>query len=97
MPKGYWIGHIEVHNPERYKDYIAGATPAYQEHGAKFLIRGGAFENREGDDIGSRHVVIEFKDLETAKACYESATYQKAREHRIAAASGHLMIVEGAE
>ena len=23
MPKGYWIGHVNVTNPERYKDYIA--------------------------------------------------------------------------
>ena len=95
MPKGYWIGHIEVTDPERYKEYIAGATPAYKEYGAKFLIRGGEFELREGDDIGSRHVVIEFKDLATAKACYECETYQAARQHRLAAATGRLMIVEG--
>ena len=96
MPKGYWIGHIEVHDAERYKDYVAGATAAYKEHGAKFLCRGGAYDPVEGD-LGSRHVVIEFPSFEAAKACYNSPTYRAAREHRLAASNGKLVIVEGAE
>lgn len=97
MPKGFWIAHVDVHDSERYKDYVAGATPAYKEFGAKFLVRGGAGEVMEGDGLGSRHVVIEFESVEKARACYNSETYQTAREHRLAASTGKLVIVEGAD
>ena len=97
MPKGYWIAHINVHDPESYKNYVAGAMPAYQEYGAKFLVRGTPSEQVEGEGLGPRHVVIEFPTIEAARACYESTTYQAAREHRLAASTGHIIISEGAE
>ncbi|MCB1386936.1 MAG: DUF1330 domain-containing protein [Nitratireductor sp.] len=97
MPKGYWIAHINVHDPESYKNYVAGAMPAYQEYGAKFLVRGTPSEQVEGEGLGPRHVVIEFPTIEAARACYESATYRAAREHRLAASTGHIIISEGAE
>lgn len=97
MPKGYWIAHVDVNDAERYKDYVAGATPAYKEFGANFLVRGGAGEQIEGDGLGSRHVVIEFPTIEAANECYNSATYQAAREHRLAASTGKIVIVEGPE
>lgn len=94
--KGYWIGHIHVTDPERYKLYIQGATPAYEAHGAKFVVRGGDGETVEGDTGGERHVVIEFPSYQTALDCYRSETYQAAREHRLAASEGgSLSIVEG--
>ncbi len=97
MPKGYWIGHVEVHDLEEYKKYVAAATPAYKEYGAKFHVRGGAEDPVEADDLGSRHVVVEFESVEMAKACYNSETYQNARKHRLGASTGRLVIVEGAE
>lgn len=97
MPKGYWIAHVDVQDGERYKLYVEGARQAFIDHDAKFLARGGAHEILEGDLGGKRHVVIEFKDLATARACWNSQTYQAAREHRLAASKGSVMIVEGAE
>ncbi|MFZ1815390.1 MAG: DUF1330 domain-containing protein [Rhizobiaceae bacterium] len=97
MPKGYWIGHIDVKDAETYKKYVEGATPAYKEHGARFLVRGTPSQQVEGDAIGPRHVVIEFPTIEAARACYNSAAYQAAREHRLAASIGRLIISEGVE
>lgn len=97
MPKGYWIAHIDVTDTERYKDYVAEATPAYKEHGAKFLVRGTPSEQMEGEPLGPRHVVIEFPTIEAAKACYNSEAYQVARTHRLAASTGRLVISEGAK
>lgn len=97
MPKGYWIAHVEVKDPERYKLYVEGARQAFADHDAKFLARGGAYELLEGDLGGARHVIIEFKDLATARACWKSDIYQAAREHRLASSKGSVMIVEGAE
>ena len=96
MKKGYWIGHVDVSNPERYKDYISTATPAYERFGARFLIRGGAYEPVEGA-ARSRNVVIEFPSYQAAKDCYNSPEYVAARAIRQEVAIGELMIVEGHE
>ena len=97
MPKAYWIAHVDVRDPEQYKLYVDGAAPAFVEYGAKFLARGGENLPVDGDNLGARHVVIEFKDLATAKACFDSETYQKAREHRLPVSTGHVVLVEGIE
>jgi uncharacterized protein (DUF1330 family) len=97
MAKGIWIAHVDVKDPERYKLYVEGAAPAFAEYDAKFIARGGKNETVDGEAIGERHVVIEFKDMETARACFFSEAYQAAREHRIAASSGRVILVEGIE
>ena len=96
MPKGYWIARITVHNPERYKDYVTTATPAYKEFGAKFLVRGGQSNAVEGEGR-PRNVVIEFDSYEKALACYNSPAYVAARAIRQEVADGELIIVEGPE
>jgi len=94
MAKGYWIGRITVHDPERYKDYVTTATPAYEEYGAKFLVRGGKLEPVEGESR-PRNVVIEFDSYEKALACYNSPTYAAARKIRQEVADGELIVIEG--
>ena len=37
MPKGYWIAHVDVFNPERYPGYMQAARPAYEKYGANSL------------------------------------------------------------
>jgi len=41
MPKGYWIAHVHVIDPEEYKKYVDGARAAFENYGANFLARGG--------------------------------------------------------
>lgn len=96
MAKGYWIGRMTVRDPERYKDYVTAATPAYREYGAKFLVRGGDFEAVEGE-ARPRNVVIEFESFEQALACYNSPAYSVARKIRQEVAEGELLVVEGFE
>lgn len=95
MPKGYWVVRLDVNNQDRYHEYIEAATPAYQEFGAKFLVRGGAIHADEGNSR-SRNVVIEFESIEQALACYNSDTYAKARQIRQELSDGELIVIEGA-
>jgi uncharacterized protein (DUF1330 family) len=97
MAKGYWMAHVDVHDPERYKRYLEEAAPAYREFGAKFIVRAGSFDPVEAGDLGDRHVIIEFASMEMAKGCYDSPTYQRARQHRLSASTGKLVIVEGVD
>ena len=95
MAKGYWIARIDVADAEAYKSYVAAATPAYQKYGAKFPVRAGRYENPEGP-TGNRHVLVEFESYDKAVECYHSPEYQHASKFRLAASTGHFVIVEGA-
>lgn len=94
MTKAYWIGRLSVRNAERYPEYVAAAKPAFEKFGARFIVRGGRHETMEGT-ARERNVVIEFKDRETALACYHSPEYQAARAIRNACADTDLIIVDG--
>lgn len=93
MP-AYWIAHVTVTDPARYTGYQALAPQAFAKFGAKFLARGGASDSPEGAEF-ERHVVIEFPDLATARACYISPEYQAAKAQRDGAAQVMITIVEG--
>ena len=95
MPKGYWIGRVDVANEAAYKPYIAANAPIFQKYGARPLVRGGPFECVEGAARG-RNVVIEFPDYATAVACYRSPEYQQNRKIRQANAVTDMIIIEGA-
>lgn len=95
MAKGYWIVRVSVRNAERYPEYLEAARPAFERYGARFLVRGGRFEPMEGA-ARERNVVVEFKDVDTAHACYRSAEYQAAKAIRNAHADADFIIVEGA-
>ncbi len=96
MPKGYWIAHVTVTNPEDYAEYVRLDTPVVEEYGGRFIVRGGRSEAPEGP-MKERHVVVEFPDYETALACYRSEAYQKAAEIRRANSESEIVIVEGTE
>ncbi len=94
MPKGYWIGRVDVDDAETYKKYVAANAKPFAEYGARFLVRGGVFETPEGTSR-SRNVVIEFPSYQAALECYASAAYQAAKAIRDAVSTGDIVIVEG--
>ncbi|MBV8849987.1 MAG: DUF1330 domain-containing protein [Methylobacteriaceae bacterium] len=94
MPKGYWVVRVDVTDADAYKQYVAANAKAFAKYGAKFLVRGGPAESREGSGR-SRNVVIEFKDYATAKDCYDSPEYAEAMKLRANASTADLIIAEG--
>jgi len=95
MPKAYWIVRVSVREQARYPDYLAAAKPAFEKFGARFVVRGGVFELMEGS-ARDRNVVVEFKDRNTAMACYDSPEYQAARIIRQKYADADFIIIDGA-
>jgi uncharacterized protein (DUF1330 family) len=94
MPKGYWIGRIDVNNEEGYKQY-ADANPAiFKKFGARYVVRGGKYENPEGASR-SRNVVIEFPDHAAALACYKSPEYQANIKVRQPHSVVDIIVIEG--
>jgi uncharacterized protein (DUF1330 family) len=94
MAKGYWIARVDVHNMDGYKEYVAQNGAVFAKYGARFLVRGGKYEAKEGSSR-SRNVVLEFKDYETALACYNSPEYARLAAIRSPHAETDLVIIEG--
>lgn len=96
MPKGYWVAHVDVDDPDTYAKYRAANAAPFAKYGARFLVRGGPATQREGHSR-ARTVVIEFPTIEAARACYDSPEYQAAKDIRDPVSSADLVIVEGWE
>ena len=96
MPTALWIAHVHVTDEESYAKYAALATDVIAEHGGKFLVRGGTYEQLEGNDR-KRNVVARFPSLQAAHDCYHSDGYQHALSFARDASERDLMIVEELE
>lgn len=90
----YTMAHIDVHDDEEYAKYAVLAGPAVEKFGGKFLARGGETVVREGQGR-ARNVIIEWPDMATAQAFYDSEDYKAALAHGIPAAERDYMFVEG--
>jgi uncharacterized protein (DUF1330 family) len=94
MAKGYWIGRVDVSNPEGYQPYAANNAAIFKKFGGRFVVRGGQFECPEGSSR-TRNVVIEFPDYATALACYRSPEYQANIKVRAPHSTADIVIIEG--
>jgi uncharacterized protein (DUF1330 family) len=94
MTKACWIVRVSVRDEEKYPAYLAAARPAFEKFGARFIVRGGAFETMEGE-ARQRNVVVEFADRPTAMACYRRPEYQRAKAIRQSCAEADFIIIEG--
>ena len=86
----YLYGNIEIHDPTLYEDYRAVVPALIAAHGGRYLVRGGAVEVLEGDGQALRQVIVEFPDMPSLKAFYDSQEYTEAKAIRQKASSGML-------
>lgn len=91
----YIVVEVNVKDPQRYADYRAMVPASLAVYGGKFLVRGGAVENLEGDWKPSRFVIIEFDSVEQAKRWWDSDEYREARNLRQATSDTRMIVVEG--
>ena len=94
MPKGYWIMRVNVHDQAKYDAYRAENLEAIRNHGGRFLVRGGTFENPEGRSK-PRNVVIEFPSYQAAVDCYHSHEHHRAVAKRVGGADVDFIVIEG--
>jgi len=93
MP-AYIIAMVNIKDPQKYREYAKRAGPANAKHGSRFLVRGGKHESKEGT-ARARNVVLEFKDYETALACYNSPEYARLIAIRKPHADADILVIEG--
>jgi len=92
----YVIAEIEVTDSAAYEDYRSQTPAAIAKYGGKFLVRGGRVESLEGGWAPKRLIVVEFPSMEQALRFYRSPEYTPLIALRQKAATGRLIIAEGA-
>lgn len=71
----YVIVDVEVLDPEAYRAYTQAVPATLKLFGGRFLVRGGATETLEGDWRPQRAVLLEFPDVDRARAWHASPEY----------------------
>jgi uncharacterized protein (DUF1330 family) len=93
----YVLVEIHVTDPEAFEVYKELSTTALAAHGGVYLARGGANELLEGVGQPSRVTLLEFPDMDAARAWYDSPEYRAARASRADAATARFVLVEGVD
>jgi uncharacterized protein (DUF1330 family) len=71
------------------------AEVTIKQYGGRYLVRGRAWENLEGEWGLERTIVVEFPSWERAKERYRSPEYATARELSQVALKRKMLVVEG--
>jgi uncharacterized protein (DUF1330 family) len=75
----YWIASIDVSNQDAYtKEFAPLAAAVFAAHGAKYIVRG-KVRGLEGV-TPDRFVIVQFPDMQSAEAAYQSTEYKDARK-----------------
>jgi uncharacterized protein (DUF1330 family) len=91
----YVIVDIDVHDPERYADYVRAAPATIARFGGRYIVRGGKAEKLEGAWDPKRVVVLEFATAERAREWWASAEYAEPKRLRQSTAAANMIVVEG--
>ena len=95
MAAYFIVDQLEVTDPETMKEYAAGVADTVKQYGGKMIVRGGAFEVKEGGWTPKRVIVLEFKDMATLKGWYDSPEYTPLKKMRLASSRSNAIMVEG--
>lgn len=91
----YAIADVEVIDLEKFQEYVNQVPATVEKYGGKYIVRGGAIENCEGDWEPTRMVVIEFENMEQLKKWYYSQEYSGPKELRHQSSRANVLFVEG--
>ena len=95
MP-AYIIADTLIENPEEYEEYKKLAKPIAEQYGGVYRARGGDMDILESDLWSPvRVVIIEFPDMDAARAFANSPEYAPVKKMRHANAKSTLVIVDG--
>lgn len=94
MP-AYLILDVTVNDAERYAEYRKLTPAAIAPFGGKFVVRGGATDSLEGGWEPQRIVVIEFPNMDQARAFWNSPDYAPAKALRQSCSTARTILVEG--
>jgi uncharacterized protein (DUF1330 family) len=97
-PRGmtaYAVGHLRnVQMGPAIVEYVERIDSTLEPFGGRFIIHGAAPEVKEGAWTGDL-IVIEFPDIERARAWYHSPAYQAIIPLRGRSSDGEILLIRG--
>lgn len=94
MPAYVVFTRDETIDRTELETYSARVDASFEGHDMKPLADYGTLETLEGDEIEGA-VILEFPDMDAARAWYRSPEYQATAQHRFRGARYRGFIVEG--
>jgi uncharacterized protein (DUF1330 family) len=92
----YFIFDVrDVNDPGQLTEYVAQVTDTVEAFDGRYVVRGGDFDVIEGQWNPTLLVLIEFPDIESATAWYESPVYRPLRDLRRGASIADAVLVAG--
>jgi uncharacterized protein (DUF1330 family) len=91
----YMIIEIKVKDAEVYAEYVENVRAVVEEHGGRYLVRGGVVTPLSGDWNPERMIVIEFETAEQVRRCFNSAEYLELAPLREQSAVSRAIVVDG--
>jgi uncharacterized protein (DUF1330 family) len=91
----YFIVNLEVNDAATFGEYRTKVAPIIAQYGGRYIVRGGAIEQIEGNLALQRLVILEFPTLDAARNFYRSAEYAPLLKMRIASTISDIVLVEG--
>jgi len=91
---GYVVAEVDVTDPATFQKYAEKAPGTIAQYGGHYVIRGGKNTSIEGD-APKRFVVIQFDNVEKAKAWEDSPEYDAIKPIRHSSAKSRVFIIEG--
>jgi uncharacterized protein (DUF1330 family) len=93
MPAYYIAEHI-ITDPAKFEEYRINVGAMIASHGGRYLTKGGGHKFPEGGHWKpERVVIIEFPDMDSLNAWYNSAEYQPLFALRKASTSDMDMVI----
>ena len=93
MP-AFLIADIDVQDAATYTQYREANPAIVNTFGGRYIALGGAVKVLEGDWQPRRTLIIEFPDMQTIDAFYNSPEYAELRKIRWASADSRLVALE---
>jgi uncharacterized protein (DUF1330 family) len=91
----YFIALINIHDPERYDQYLAGFNEVFDKYNGKVIAVEDYPRILEGHWPAGRTVMIKFADDSELRKWYESDEYQTLAERRKEASIANIAIITG--
>jgi uncharacterized protein (DUF1330 family) len=91
----YLIVDIDIHDAAGLEEYRKHVPATVTKYGGRFIVRGGKFEQLEGEWQPKRLVLLEFPSVEQARRWYDSEEYRPLKAMRLKASDSNLILVEG--
>lgn len=91
----YVIVDVKVRDVDKYEAYKQLVQATVEAYGGRYLARGGRTRTLEGDWSPTRLVILEFEDVERARAWWASEEYREPKALRQAVSDTQMVVVEG--